>query len=169
MNGLETERLRLVRFERAHAADLFRLMNDPDWLRFIGDRGIRNIDDAIVQIEARYDAHFREHGFGFCAVTDKQHGHMIGLCGLIKRDTLPEVDLGYALLPEFRGQGYVQEIALACLQYARQQLGRREVLAIVNDDNQRSIAVLTRLGFVYRGPYRVPLEERDIALYAWQA
>lgn len=166
---LETERLRLVRFQRAHAADLFRLMNDPDWLRFIGDRGIRTIEDAIRQIEERYDAHHRQHGFGFCAVLEKQSSSLVGLCGLVQRDTLPEIDLGYALLPEYRGRGYVQEVAQACLQYARDTLGRREVLAIVNEDNQRSISVLARLGFVYRGPYRVPGEERDIAMYVWKA
>ncbi|AVP98865.1 hypothetical protein C7S18_17520 [Ahniella affigens] len=169
MMEIETERLRLVRFEQQHAPELFRLMNDPDWLRFIGDRGIRTVDDAVRQIEERYDVHHREHGYGFCAVLEKQTSNLVGLCGLIQRDTLPEIDLGYALLPEFRGRGYVQEVARACLDYARDHLGRNQVLAIVNSDNQRSISVLVRLGFVYRGPYRVPGEERDIALYVWQA
>ncbi|MBK8283691.1 MAG: GNAT family N-acetyltransferase [Ahniella sp.] len=167
--GPETGRLRFVEFSPEYAPDLFRLMTDPDWLRNIGDRGVRSIDDARTQIEQKYRPQMREQGFGFFVLVDKASDSMAGMCGLIRRDGLDGIDLGYALLPEFRGRGLAVEAASAVLAWGQKQLGLSRVLAIVNPDNAASIAVLERVGMRFERLIRLPGEQKDLALHAWVA
>ena len=167
MVGPETGRLNFVAFSPEHADDLFRLMNDPDWLRNIGDRGIRTIDDARAQIELKYRPQLREQGFGFFVLVDKASGAMAGMCGLIRREGLDGIDLGYALLPEFRGCGLAVEAATAVLAWAHAQLGLTRILAIVSPDNAASIAVLERVGMHFERFIRLPGEQKDLALHVW--
>ena len=106
MTVLETERLRLRRLTVDDAAFILELVNDPSWLRFIGDRGVRNLDDARSYILKGPVASYEKHGFGLWLVELKAEATPIGICGLLQRDTLPDVDIGFALLPQFCGQGY---------------------------------------------------------------
>ena len=105
MKILETDRLVLRQLVVEDATFIFALLNDPGWLRFIGDRGIRTLDDARNYILQGPVAMYARHGFGLYVTARKQDGVPIGLCGLLKRDGLADVDIGYAFLPQFRGQG----------------------------------------------------------------
>jgi RimJ/RimL family protein N-acetyltransferase len=146
---LESERLRLRPLGAADAAFVLRLLNDPDWLRYIGDRGVRTLEDAERYIADGPVAMYGQHGFGILAVEAKEEPAPIGICGLLKRETLPDVDIGFAFLPEFRGRGYALEAARATLSWARDGLGLARVIAITAADNVRSRALLEKIGLRY--------------------
>lgn len=143
---LETERLQLSHLQPADADFIVELLNDPDWLRYIGDRGVRTHEDAQAYIRNGPLAMISQYGHGLYRVSQRRDGRAIGICGLLKRDSLPDIDLGYAFLPEFRGQGYALEAARACLGEARDRLGAMRVLAITTPSNVASARVLERLG-----------------------
>ncbi len=146
---LETERLRLRRLSAADAGFVFRLVNDPDWLRYIGDRGVRTVEDAERYIANGPVAMYAQHGFGLLAVETREDPMPIGICGLLKRETLPDVDIGFAFLPEFRGRGYALEAARATLAWARFGLELARVIAITAPDNVRSRTLLEKIGLRY--------------------
>jgi RimJ/RimL family protein N-acetyltransferase len=144
---LTTARLRLRQLTYNDAAFLVALLNDPDFLRNIGDRGVRSEVDALGYLEAGPLASYAQHGFGLWCCEHLDTGEPIGLCGLLKRDTLPHPDVGYALLPEARGQGFAREAVCGVLQYARDTLRLPEVVAIVAPANERSLHLLESLGY----------------------
>jgi len=148
MKVLETDRLTLRRLAFEDAAFILELVNDPAWLQFIGDKQVHNLEDARNYIRNGPLDMYARLGFGLYLVMLKT-GIRIGLCGLIKRDALADVDLGFALLAGFRGKGYAQESASAVLEYAKNTLGLQRILAIASPDNQRSIKVLENIGFGY--------------------
>jgi ribosomal-protein-alanine N-acetyltransferase len=152
MQILETERLVLRRFTLEDAVFILELVNETGWKKYIGDRGINSLDDARKYIETVPLASYAKHGFGLWAVEQKDDGSLVGMCGLIKRDTLDDVDIGFALLSQFEGRGYAREAANATLAYARDQLGLRRVVAITTDDNDRSGILLESAGMSYEGP-----------------
>lgn len=147
MRVLESARLELRYFEPADAPFILELINDPDWIRFIGDRGIRTVDDARAYILNGPVDMYRRLGFGLYLVGLKGNGTPIGMCGFVKRDNLNDVDLGFAFLPRHRGQGYALEAAAATLAYGADQLGLERVAAIVSADNAASLKLLVKLGF----------------------
>jgi len=162
---LRTPRLRLRWFTPADAAFVRRLLNDPGWIANIGDRGIRTRRQAAVWIHHRLTETYGRLGFGFWAVERLADEHLIGMCGLFKRDTLPEPDVGYALMPRYRGQGYAREAAGACLRYGRDVLGFREIWAITNPENTSSAAVLESIGLRDVGVRRLAGETRDSRVF----
>src|SRR5262245_16732434 len=143
---LETERLVLRWFTPDDAAFIFELLNQPSWKRYIGDRGIDSIEAARHYIETVPLASYHRHGFGLFAVQLKAENTLAGMCGLIKRDTLNDVDIGFAFLPPFEGQGLAYEAASALLTYSANVIGLKRVLAIASVDNERSVRLLERLG-----------------------
>ncbi|GAC1630349.1 MAG: GNAT family N-acetyltransferase [Nevskia sp.] len=142
----ETRRLILRRVEPTDAAFIVELLNDADFLRFIGDKNVRTLDDARGYIENGPRASYAQHGFGLWLVHGKDVGLPIGLCGLVKRDTLDDVDLGFAFLPAWRGRGYAFEAAAATLAHGRDAFGLRRIVAIASPDNEPSAALLRRVG-----------------------
>jgi RimJ/RimL family protein N-acetyltransferase len=164
---LETERLRLRWFTDTDTdADFLRaLLNDPGWLANIGERNVRTRRQARAWIATRHTATYGRLGFGFWGVERKSDGRLVGMCGLIKRDTLMEADVGYALMPEFRGQGYAREAAAACVRYAQDVLGLAEVWGITGPDNAGSAAVLQQIGLQDAGITRLVGEERETWLF----
>ena len=160
---LETERLRLRWFHPTDSdADFMRaLLNDPGWLANIGERNVRTRRQAKTWIATRHTATYGRLGFGFWAVERKSDGALMGMCGLIKRDTLMEVDVGYALMPEFRGQGYAREAAAACMRYAQDVLGLPEVWGITGPDNAPSASVLQQIGLRDAGITRLVGNDYD--------
>ncbi len=166
---LETPRLVLRRFSLDDAAFVLELVNDPAWLEHIGDRNVRNLEDARAYLAKGTLAMYEEVGFGMYVVALKATGQPIGSCGLLKRDILEDVDLGYAFLPQFRGQGYAYESAAAILEHGKLKLGLTRIVAIVSTANHRSIRILERLGLQFERMIRLPGEDEDIALYAWEA
>lgn len=143
---IDTERLALHRFDpEGDAAFVLQLVNEPSWLQFIGDKGVRTLDDARAYLVNGPLAMYERCGHGLYRVDLKSSGEAVGMCGLIKRDTLPDVDVGYAFLPAHWGRGYAEEATRATLAHA-QELGLRRILAIVTPGNERSIRLLGKLG-----------------------
>jgi [ribosomal protein S5]-alanine N-acetyltransferase len=163
---VETDRLVLRRVTLADAPFILELLNDPDWLRFIGDKGVRTLEDARGYIETGPLASYARHGFGLYVVTRKADPAPIGLCGLVKRDVLPDVDVGYALLPEHRGRGYAHEAAAAVLRFARDEVGLARIAAITNSENERSIRVLEKLGLSFERMIRMTPDAPEIRYFA---
>lgn len=146
---LETSRLVLRRFTCDDAEFIFRLVNDRSWLRFIGDKNVRNLDDARRYLREGPLEMYQRHGFGMYRVEERESGTPAGMCGLIKRDTLPDVDVGYAFLPEFRGKGYAYEAAAAVLAHGNRAFGLRRIVAITTPSNDASIRVLEKAGMKF--------------------
>ena len=163
---LETNRLRLRRLSVDDAEFILRLLNEPSFMQNIGDRGVRTTEDARAYILKGPVASYEKFGFGLLLVEQKESGVPIGMCGLLKRDVLEHVDIGYALLPEFWSQGYAFESASAVMSYAREKLGAKQVLAVVNADNQSSIRLLEKMGFRYEKMIRLADGEPEIKLYS---
>jgi len=156
---IETERLILRRLTLDDAAFIHELVNDPDWLRYIGDKGVRTLDDARGYLEKGPIDMYARLGFGLFRVEQRSDGAVIGLCGLIKRDTLDDVDIGFAFLPAYRAQGYAREAAQATLDYARDALHLGRVVAIVSPNNRDSAKLLEKVGL--REERRLEIAERD--------
>ena len=165
MTLIETERLTLRWMTVEDAEMVLELVNDPDWLRYIGDRGVRTLADAQAYILTGTVAMYNRLGFGLYLAERKPDGAPMGICGLIKRDFLADVDLGFAFLPAFRAQGYAYESAAAVMEYARDTLGMHRLLAITSLDNERSGRLLERLGFRLEGVIPVPPDGRDARLF----
>jgi RimJ/RimL family protein N-acetyltransferase len=164
---LETDRLRLRWFTDTNRdADFLRaLLNDPGWLANIGERNVRTRRQARAWIATRHTATYGRLGFGFWAVERKSDGALLGMCGLVKRDTLMEADVGYALMPAFRGQGYAREAAAACVRYAQDVLGLAEVWGITGPDNAPSAGVLQQVGLADAGITRLVGNDYDTWLF----
>ncbi len=163
---LETDRLVLRQQTIEDAAFILELLNDPSWIRYIGDKGVRTLDDArsfIIKGPLNMYARF---GFGFYLTALKDEGTPIGICGFAKRDFLEDVDIGYAFLPEFRGKGYAFEAASAAMGYARSELGLKRIVAITSQDNHASAKLLEKLGLRFEG--LIPYEDTEevVRLYA---
>jgi len=153
MTILETDRLSLRPLAPEDAPFIYELFNDPDWLKYIGDRGIHTLQDAANYIQNGPMKMMAQHGVALHLVELKGEGLAVGICGLIKRDTLPDIDLGYAFLPAYRGQGYAYEISRAVLQYGQEIFGLKRVVAIIDPKNQRSAHLLEKLGFAYESTF----------------
>lgn len=149
MNGAlaTTERLTIRKLTLADAPFIFRLVNDPDFLEYIGDRGVRTLEDAEAYLRNGPFASYERHGHGLWGVALKETGELIGMSGLLKREQYADVDIGYAFLPEFRGGGYAFESALAVLEIAASVVALRRVIALVSPANAASIGLLKKLGF----------------------
>jgi [ribosomal protein S5]-alanine N-acetyltransferase len=145
---LETERLVLRRFTPGDASMILALLNDPLWIRFIGERNVRTLEDARAYLEKGPLRSYAEHGYGLWLVERKSDGAAMGMCGLVKREALPDADLGFAFLERYRGMGYALEAAAGTLRHAREALGLERILAIATPANERSGRLLARLGFV---------------------
>ena len=144
---LTTDRLRLRHLTYDDAPFLVTLLNDPAFLLNIGDRGVRNEADACAYLDAGPLASYTQHGFGLWCCESLGDGQPIGLCGLLRRDTLPHPDVGYALLPGARSHGYAREAVAGVLTYARDVLEIPHVVAIVSPHNATSIRVIESLGY----------------------
>lgn len=166
MNILATTRLTLRQLTEDDAPFILTLLNDPAFIRFIGDRNVRTLDDARAYLQNGPIASYQRHGFGLYLVEQKTDQTPLGMCGLIKRDTLPDVDIGYAFLPAFGGQGYAYEAAAAVLAYGKATVGLTRLVAIVTPDNERSIHLLDKLGLRFERMFTWPDDGSALKLYA---
>lgn len=163
---LETPRLRLRRFTPADAPFLVALLNSPGWLRYIGDRGVRTEADAIGYLERGPQASYAQHSFGLYHVARRVDGVPVGMCGLLKRDYLPDVDVGFAFLPEHCGLGYAVESAAAVIAEGRQRFGLRRIAGITMAENAGSVRVLEKLGLRFERMVTVPPKQESLCYYA---
>lgn len=165
MRVVDTERLTLRPLSEADAEFMVGLLNEPSFLQFIGDRGVRTLEDARAHIRSGPMASYEKFGFGLLLVVRKADKAPIGICGLLKRDVLPDVDLGFALLPAFWRQGYALEAASAMIAHGRADLGLTRIVAITQPGNPGSIRVLEKLGLRFERMVRMPGESAEIRLY----
>jgi RimJ/RimL family protein N-acetyltransferase len=166
MNVLETDRLSLSKFTVEDAPFILKLVNDPSWLRFIGDRGVHNLEDAQKYILNGPVSSYELFGFGLYLVKTKRNEVQVGMCGLIKRDFMEDVDIGYAFLPDFWGIGYAQEAAVAVLEQGKRDFRLKRIVAVVSPDNRSSIKLLKKLGFHFEKMVKFLGDEEEIELYA---
>jgi len=162
----QTERLLLRWLDPGDSAFILELVNDPSWMRYIGDKGVKTIQDAKRYIENGPVEMYQRLGFGLYMVELKENGAPIGICGLIKRDALPDVDLGFAFLPRFWGNGYAFESASAVMSYGREALGLSRIVAILSQDNHRSAKLLEKLGFRFDSTVSLQPGGDQLMLYA---
>ena len=165
LTNLQTERLLLRSFTIDDAEFILTLLNEPSFLRYIGDKKVRNLDDARQYILNGPVASYERHGFGLCLVELRKSHTPIGMCGLLKRDELPDPDIGFALLPDFWSKGFAFEASTAVLDDARERLKLERILAITSVDNHASIDLLQRLGFRFEGLRRLASDREQVKLF----
>jgi RimJ/RimL family protein N-acetyltransferase len=164
-----TRRLRLRPFTLDDAPFIVELLNTEGWLRFIGDRGVRTPDDARTYLHEGPMEMQALHGFALWAVQRRKDGATIGMCGLIRREGLDDVDVGYALLPRYTGRGYAREAAAATLRHGFDMLGLKRIVAITHPDNAGSVRVLTTIGMHLERRVRLPGHDEESLLFGAQA
>ncbi|MGE5357797.1 MAG: GNAT family N-acetyltransferase [Bacteroidales bacterium] len=162
---VETDRLILRKMTEDDATFMLRLLNEPSFIQYIGDRGVRTVEHARRYVIDGPMASYARFGFGLYVVTLRDTRTPIGICGLLKRDSLDDVDVGFAFIPEYVGQGYGIESAAAVIDHARNGLGLNRVVAITNPDNERSIRLLEKLGFAFERMTRLSADAPEVKLY----
>jgi len=166
MKVLETDRLVLRRLTIDDAPFILELLNDAAFMRYIGDKGVRTLDDARNYIVNGPMASYEQFGFGLYATELKQPRVPIGICGVLKRDTLPDPDIGFAFLSDYRNQGYAFEAAAATMQHARETLGLDRVLAITTPDNEGSAKLLNKIGMRFDRLIKLTADANEVKLFS---
>ncbi|MEE9207342.1 MAG: GNAT family N-acetyltransferase [Gemmatimonadota bacterium] len=163
---LETDRLVLSRFSVDDAEFILGLLNEPSFLENIGDKGVRTLEGARNYLLGGPIDSYERFGFGLYLTTLKESGVPIGTCGLLKRDSLDDADVGFAFLPAYFGEGYATESAGAVVAYANRMLGLSRIVSIVSPTNSTSIHVLEKIGLRYDRPVRLSEDGDEISLYS---
>jgi len=161
----ETPRLRLRHLLDSDAPFILELLNEPDFIRNIGDRQVRTLADARNYIQHGPLVSYSQHGFGLFLVELRENDAPIGICGLLKRDYLQDVDVGFALRESYRGKGYAFEAARAAMRHGKDDLGISRIVAITSPDNQASMKVLRKLGLEFERTLRLADQSRDTHLF----
>jgi RimJ/RimL family protein N-acetyltransferase len=161
----ETERLLLRRFSEDDAPFILTLLNEPSFLRYIGDKKVRTLEDARQYILNGPVASYERNGFGLLLVELKESHTPIGMCGLLKREELSDPDIGFAFLPAFWNKGFALEAATAVLHDARERLRLERVLAITSLDNESSIKLLQRLRFEFERIMQLSADSEQVRLF----
>ncbi len=162
---VQTERLILRKFTIEDAPFMLELLNMPSWLRFIGDRNVHSVEEAEQYLINGNIKNYLTYGFGFYLVEVKETGESIGMCGLVKRDSLDDVDIGFAFLPQFIGKGYGFEAASATLDYAENVLQLPKIIAIVNPDNADSIKLIKKIGLQFEKMVKLSFKDIELMLF----
>ena len=162
---LETERLILRWLQTSDAAFILELVNEPSWLKYIGDKGVKTLKDAESYIRKGPIEMYERLGFGLYLVEIKESSEPIGICGLIKREMLEDVDLGFAFLPKFWGKRYAFESASATMSYGKNALGLPRIAAITSQGNRPSEKLLEKLGFRFERNVRLSNSDDELKLY----
>ncbi len=159
MKIFETERTILREVTADDAEFILDLLNQPSFIKYIGDRNLRTVEQAREYIESRFTASYKQFGFGMYAVVLKETSQPIGICGFVRRDTLPDADIGFAFLPQFARRGFAFETAGAMLRYGEEKLNLKTVLAIISKNNEASGKLLEKLDFKFERLIEMNAEE----------
>ncbi|MEC3905954.1 GNAT family N-acetyltransferase [Tamlana sp. 2201CG12-4] len=163
----ETKRLILSEFALNDAPFFLELVNSPNWIKYIGDRHTKTIKDAENRIKEGHLKSYKTYGFGFYKLQLKEaYNNPIGTCGLIKRDELEDVDLGFALLPAYEGQGFGYESSLEILKLAKEKFNLKRITAITNPENKNSIRLIEKLGLTYEKKVKPFEDDQELLLFA---
>ncbi|SFB06800.1 MULTISPECIES: GNAT family N-acetyltransferase [unclassified Bacillus (in: firmicutes)] len=149
MKIAETERLIVRLLTEKDAEFILELLNEPSWIKYIGDKGVRNIDDARKYIVEGPMAMYGQFGFGLYLVETKDDETPVGICGLIKRESLENVDIGFAFLERYGSKGFAYEAATAVMEYGRNHLHLHRIVAITTEDNEKSAKLLEKIGLTF--------------------
>lgn len=149
MKILETERLLLRLMTEDDAQFFLELLNEPGWINNVGDRGIRTVEECAAYITRVYTAGYENNGFGLYLTELKETGEPVGICGLVKRDSLENVDVGFAFKERYWGRGYATESAAAALEYGHNTLDIERIVAITTQTNHASARVLEKIGLKF--------------------
>ena len=166
MKTIETDRLVIRKLELGDAGFMLDLLNQPSFIQFIGDRGVKTLDDARAYIEERALTGYEKNGFGPFAVELKGGPEVIGIVSLLDRDELDDVDVGFAFLPDFWRRGYAFEASMAVMEFAFEDLRLQRIIAVTQTDNIGSIKTLEKMGLAHEGEVRLDDDEHDLLLYA---
>lgn len=166
MKILATERLILREVVESDDEFMLDLLNQPSFIKYIGDRNVRNLEQSREFIETRYRKSYAENGFGLYLVELKENQTPVGISGFVKRDALPNADLGFAFLPQFERKGFAFESAEAVMKYGREKLNLRKVLAITTQNNEGSIRLLEKLGFKFERLVKMPHDDEELNLFS---
>lgn len=166
MIQVRTKRLLLRQFELSDSKFIVNLLNEPSFIQNIGDRNVRTLADAEKYLENGAMVSYTKNGFGLLAVTLTETGETLGMCGLIKRDALEDVDIGYAFLPKFWSQGYAIEAAQGVMKFAKEVIGLKRVVAIVDPANAGSVRVLEKLGMRFEKLIKLSEDDIDLKLFS---
>ena len=169
MKIFETERTILREVTKDDAEFILDLLNQPSFIRYIGDRNVRTIDAARDYIESRFTESYKKFGFGMWAVELKETNQPIGICGFVKRDSLPDADIGFAFLPHYERKGYAYESAVGAMEYGRNVLNLKRVLAITSQDNESSGRLLGKLDFKFERLIILPGGDEELKLFSYPA
>ena len=167
MNVIETNRLILRLLCIEDAEFIFELVNEPSWLQFIGDKGVRTLEDARDYILQGPFEMYDRLGFGLYLTALKEGDVPIGICGLIKRETLKDADIGFAFLPGFWGNGYAHEAAAAVMAHGKNVLGLKRIVAITSPDNHSSTKLLEKTGLKFERMIRLSADATEVMLFAY--
>ena len=165
MNIIRSERLDLRELDLQDDEFILRLLNEASFLRFIGDKGVRTLSDARDYISQGPMDSYRRFGFGLYLASLRGTDVPIGICGLVKREGLADVDVGFALLSQYCSRGYASESAAAVLAYGKQQLKLRRIVAITAPDNHASIAVLEKIGLTFERLIRLSEHSPELKMF----
>ncbi len=163
---LQTERLNIEEATLNDSSFFFKLLTSPTWIEFIGDRGIRNEEDATNYIQHSLIDSYINQGYGLYKMVSKDTRQPIGICGFLKRDYLEHPDIGFAILPKYERTGFTLEAALALKDYGENQLGMSPILAITTSKNLPSQKLLNKIGLTHVGDVRPSDGEEDLMLYS---
>ena len=166
MNIIETDRLILRRLSTNDAEFILGLLNQPSFIDFIGDRGVRTLEDASRYILQGAIASYERFGFGLYLTLQKESEIPIGICGLVKRETLKDADVGFAFLPQYWSKGYAFESASAVMDYAKNTLGLKRILGITTPNNQGSIRILEKIGLKFEQMVNLSEDDVELKLFA---
>lgn len=169
MKIIETERTIFREVTKDDAEFILDLLNQPSFIRYIGDRNVRTVSEARDYIESRFRESYKQFGFGMYAVELKETGTPVGICGFVKRDSLPDADIGFAFLPQFERKGYALESADTVMKYGREKLNLERVLAITSQDNENSGRLLEKLGFKFERLIKLPHDAEELKLFSSDA
>ncbi|MCB0444149.1 MAG: GNAT family N-acetyltransferase [Gelidibacter sp.] len=163
----ETKRLIIAKMTLNDASFMLKLLNTPHWIKYIGDRNIKTIDEAKTYLKNGVLKSYAELGFGFYKLMLKEENNKtIGTCGLIKREQLDGIDIGFALLPDYEGKGFGYESSLEIMAFAEHTLQLKRILAITNPINSNSIKLLEKLGLTYQKRVKPFDDNEELLLFA---
>ena len=162
---LETERLSLRKLTLADAPFIFELLNSPNWLAYIGEKNVKTIADAENYIQVKMLEHYKKYGFGFYLAITKDTKKSVGLTGFIKRDSLEQIEVGYAFLPSGSGKGFAYESSKAILNYGKEKLDIPFVVAITHPENKSSQKLLLKLGLQFKSMIKLPEFDNECAYF----
>ena len=165
---LETERLELTRLTLEDAPLMLAVWNDPAFIRYVGDRGIRTLKEARGALRDGALKLYADYGFGPYRMVRKTDGVNVGICGLFRRDGLADADIGFSTLPQYCGKGFGYEAACAVIEHARVDACLSRLTALVSPENTASVRLIEKLGLIFEKMIRMPGEDSDVCLYAMQ-